>query len=158
MKPYKYTICFIKRGEEILLLNREQSSWMGCWNGVGGRFEDGETPKECILREVLEETNITLDEVRDCGIVTWIIDGIDKGGMHIYLAELADDFTYTTPIKMDEGILDWKKMEWIMHPENYGIAENVPKFLPAMLYDEKRYEHRCVWDDGRILSVEAKEI
>lgn len=35
MDKLKYTICFIKRGDEILLLNREKSSWMGSWNGVG---------------------------------------------------------------------------------------------------------------------------
>ncbi|MCK5130449.1 MAG: NUDIX domain-containing protein, partial [Clostridiales bacterium] len=50
MMNYKYTICFIKRNDEILLLNRENDSWMGCWNGVGGRLEDGESPTECILR------------------------------------------------------------------------------------------------------------
>ena len=50
----KYTLCFIRRGDEILMLNREKPSWMGMWNGVGGRMEANETPKECILREVWE--------------------------------------------------------------------------------------------------------
>lgn len=52
----KYTICFIKRADNILLLNREKPGWMGSWNGVGGKIETGETPIECILREIYEET------------------------------------------------------------------------------------------------------
>lgn len=155
---FKYTICFIKRSEEVLLLNREKPGWMGCWNGVGGRFEEGETPRECILREVFEETGIRLDDVCDKGVVTWEVDGEDRGGMHIYLAELDEDFDFDTPRKMDEGILDWKKLDWIYHPKNQGVAENIPMFLPIMINEDKRYDHFCVWKGDKMLSVEPKEI
>lgn len=40
---YSFTICFIKQGNNILLLNRESPEWMGIWNGVGGKLEEGET-------------------------------------------------------------------------------------------------------------------
>lgn len=36
---YQYTLCFIERGDAILLLNRQKAPWMGCWNGVGGKIE-----------------------------------------------------------------------------------------------------------------------
>ncbi len=48
---YKYTICFIKKGKKILLLNRNKKPNMGMWNGVGGKIEDNETPYEGIIRE-----------------------------------------------------------------------------------------------------------
>jgi len=40
----EFTICFLKKGDQILLLNRDFSEWMGAWNGVGGKIERNETP------------------------------------------------------------------------------------------------------------------
>jgi hypothetical protein len=53
----KYNICFVKRGDEILLLNREKASWMGCWNGIGGKLEPMETPREAMIRFMLNDTH-----------------------------------------------------------------------------------------------------
>jgi 8-oxo-dGTP diphosphatase len=63
LKMLKYTICFIKRKDEILLLNRNKKPNMGLWNGVGGKIETGETPFEGIIRETWEETGLLLKEV-----------------------------------------------------------------------------------------------
>ena len=60
---YKYTICFIRKGNEILLLNRNKKPNMGMWNGVGGKIEENETPYKGIIRETLEETGIELPSV-----------------------------------------------------------------------------------------------
>ena len=60
---YKYTICFIRKSDKILLLNRNKKPNMGMWNGVGGKIEDNETPYEGIIRETLEETGIDLPSV-----------------------------------------------------------------------------------------------
>ena len=128
------------------MLNRQNTSWMGSWNGVGGRIDDGETPKECILREVFEETGIELAAVRDCGVVTWDADGKDFGGMHIFLAELSEAFDYPTPRGTEEGILDWKRTDWLFHPENTGIIKNIQRFLPKMLSEAKRYKFHCVYE------------
>lgn len=54
----EYTICFLKQGDKILLLNREKPQWMGAWNGVGGKIEQGETPLVSALREIKEETGL----------------------------------------------------------------------------------------------------
>ena len=148
MKRLDFTLCFIKRGDEILLINRDKSPWFGRWNGVGGKIEDGEDPKDAIHREVYEETLIKLTDVKDCGIVTWNVDGEDRGGMHIYLAEVSEDFSYDTPRKMPEGILDWKSVDWILDDSNTGIVENIQKFLPYMLYENARYHHHCVFENN----------
>ncbi len=142
----KYTLCFIKRGDEILMLNRNYPTWMGSWNGVGGRMEDGESPKECILREVFEETGIKLSDARDCGALTWRSEGNGPGGSHLFLAEVPKEFHYDTPRGMEEGILDWKKTSWIYHPENTGVIKNIQRFLPIMINDKRRYNHACVYE------------
>ncbi|RDW17587.1 DNA mismatch repair protein MutT [Oceanobacillus arenosus] len=146
----KYTICFIKRGNEILLLNREKSSWMGRWNGVGGKLEAEETPMECILREIKEETGIEVAKVAYKGTVTWGDVNASSGGMYAFVAEIPENYSYHTPLKTDEGILDWKKIDWILHPENEGIA-NLKYYLDTMLEDSRTYEHHFVYEGGRVL-------
>lgn len=157
MDKLKYTICFIKRDDEILLLNREKPSWMGSWNGVGGKFEEGETPRECVLREVYEETNIKLKDVQLKGVVTWNVDGIKNGGMYLFMQEVPQNFNYKVPIKTREGILDWKKVDWIINPENTGVAHNLPKFLPKMLNDTGIFQYHCVFKEDVLLEVKISE-
>lgn len=142
----KFTICFIKRGNSILLLNRETPAWMGMWNGVGGKLEDGETPTECIIREIKEETGIQLTEATFKGVVTWqATDGTGAGGMYAFIAEVPEDYTYETPVRHEEGILDWKDLDWVLHPDNVGVC-NLQYFLPTLFNDDANYEHRFVYD------------
>lgn len=150
-----FTICFIKRGNDILLLNRERSSWMGMWNGVGGKLEKDETPRSCIIREIKEETGITVTDVEYKGNVTWkSADDSYEGGMYAYIANLAESYEYDTPLKMDEGILDWKKIDWILHPENTGVA-NLKYFLPLMLSDDRPYNHCFVYDNDEVQDFQS---
>lgn len=146
----KYTICFIKRGHEILMLNRESAQWMGMWNGVGGKLEMGETPLACILREVKEETGILLTDVEYKGNVTWEVHDSNSDGMYLFIAELPERYEYPTPIKMEEGILDWKSIDWLLHPENMGVA-NLKYFLPLMLNDQGVYDHRFVYEGDEVI-------
>jgi ADP-ribose pyrophosphatase len=154
----KFTICFIKQGDHILLLNREKPSWMGAWNGVGGKLEPNETPRESILREVKEETGIVLDSIDFKGVVTWFVGGTWTGGMYAYIVELPSDYRYETPRKTDEGILDWKDMQWILHPENRGIVTNIPKFIGKLIHDPRCFEHRCFYQDGQLVQYECMQI
>jgi len=157
MDKLKYTICFIKKENEILLLNREKPSWMGSWNGVGGKFQDGETPRDCILREVYEETNIRLHDVQFKGVVTWDTDEGKIQGMYLFMQELPQDYEYKVPIKTREGILDWKKVDWIMNPQNTGVAHNLPGFLPNMLNNKGIFQYHCVFKNGILLNIKMTE-
>ncbi|OMF21461.1 DNA mismatch repair protein MutT [Paenibacillus sp. FSL H8-0548] len=154
----KYNICFVKRGNEILLLNRERSSWMGCWNGIGGKLDSQETPREAMIREMVEETGIEEYDLHFKGLVTWSGDDFDFGGMYAYVAEVPENIEYATPKKMDEGILDWKKLEWIMDSNNVGIVSNIRLTLPYMLKEKGCYDHHCRYENGVLMEVLHKEI
>lgn len=91
------------------------------------KIEKGETPEECILREVLEETSIRLQNVEYKGVVTWVKDGIFSGGMYAFVADILKIFLYNT--KKSKGrILDWKNISWILDSKNTGVALNLPMF------------------------------
>jgi len=156
---YKHTLCFIKRNEEILMLNREYDPVKGLWNGVGGKIEKGETPLENAIREIKEETNIDVEQnqIQFKGIIKWE-DSSYSGGIYVYLVELPYEFTYDTPKKVSEGILDWKNVSWILSDFNYGVGEMIPKFLFEVLNNEALLEHTCVLSNHKLLSYEFKAL
>lgn len=148
----KYNLCLIRQGSKILLLNREKPTWMGCWNGVGGKLEQEEQPRASILREIGEETGLELYELSFKGLITWsMTDGSGFGGLYLYLANLPEDYVYETPIKTDEGILDWKEIDWILHPENLGVASNIPPCLEKILYEQNCYNHHSVYQGNTMV-------
>lgn len=125
----KYTLGFIvSESNEVLMLNRQKAPWMGRWNGVGGKLDPHETPYQCIVRETYEETGLHVPQYQDRGTMRWMRNGSDLGGVHIFSAEVlkAEMDSYKTPrCHCHEGILDWKHMDWLLHPENTGIVDNV---------------------------------
>lgn len=92
------------------MLNREFAPAKEIWNGVGGKVKNNETPLECVIREVQEETDIDISsfQIEFKGIVTWKVDNAYSDGMYVFLVDIPDDYSYPTPKKTDEGILDWK--------------------------------------------------
>lgn len=150
-----YTNCFIKQNNNIIMLNRVFEPNMGLWNGVGGKIEEGETPLQCVLREVVEETGLLIDHAEFKGIVTWKGEGLSEGGMYVYKAELTDSIRYETPIMTDEGILHWKSIEWVLDPKNSGIVSNIHYFLPSLLYQQNCYQFDCVYSEGFLQDVKT---
>ena len=80
------SLCYIERGGQYLMLHRvkkEHDENEGKWIGVGGKFEQGESPEECMQREMLEETGLTAVSWRYRGIVTFVSDewGTDAAAM-----------------------------------------------------------------------------
>ncbi|MDO9629097.1 MAG: 8-oxo-dGTP diphosphatase [Acholeplasmataceae bacterium] len=157
---YNYTLGFIKRKDEILLVNREKKPWKGSWNGVGGKINNHEEILVCIIREVEEETGIKVlsTQIEDKGYLTWNSFDANGNGLHIFLIHLPDDFIYPTPILTNEGILDWKKIEWINDFDNYGVAHNIPYFLPTVLEESDRYHYHCTFSERALISVTKEKI
>ena len=76
----------------------------GKWNGLGGKLENGESPEECVIREVYEESGIIIKKPTLRGIMTFPkFDGIDDWLVFLYTAT---DFTGNL-IESDEGVLEW---------------------------------------------------
>ena len=83
------TLCYLERGDEYLMLHRVKKDHdvnQGKWIGVGGKFQDGESPEDCVLRECLEETGLTLTEYRYRGLVTFVSDQAPTEYMHLFTA------------------------------------------------------------------------
>lgn len=133
MARYKYTLGFIRSDSgHVLFLNRQKAPWMGRWNGVGGKLDADELPYDCIVRETEEETGLHLPQYEDRGVMRWVKDGNDLGGVHIFTAQVSDDFRekYETPrCHCHEGILDWKPLDWLLHEDNSGVVDNVKIML-----------------------------
>jgi 8-oxo-dGTP diphosphatase len=146
----KYTICFIKKDNEILLLNRNKKPNMGLWNGVGGKIELNESAYDSVMRETFEETGIILEEAVFAGNVIWKSSNGELG-MHVFLANFPKGSSIHTPIKVDEGVLDWKEIEWIFSPDNNGVVSNIHLFLPKMLRGEWGLEHKFIYENGQIV-------
>ena len=100
------TLCYIEHEEQYLMLHRVSKKHdinKGKWIGVGGHFEKGESPEECLLREVKEETGLTLTSFQFRGLITFIYNNEEAEYMCLYTA---DDFE-GTQIACDEGVLKW---------------------------------------------------
>ena len=102
------TLCYLETEEQYLMLHRtkkEQDENKDKWIGVGGKFEYGESPEDCLLREVKEETGYTLRSWRFRGIVTFVYGEDTVEYMHLYTADKWDG----TPVTCTEGDLEWVK-------------------------------------------------
>ena len=83
------TLCYIEQDDKYLMLHRvkkEHDENHDKWIGVGGKFEDGESPEDCLLREVKEETGLTLKTFSYRGIVTFVSDKYGTEYMHLFTA------------------------------------------------------------------------
>ena len=100
------TLCYLERGNEYLMLHRVKKAHdlnHDKWIGVGGKFQEGESPEERILRETWEETGLTLTEYRYRGLVTFVSDQAPTEYMHLFTAT-----GWTgSPHPCDEGELAW---------------------------------------------------
>lgn len=136
------TLIYIERGGSYLMLHRtkkENDCNHDKWIGIGGKFERGESPEECMLREAKEETGLTLTSYRYRGIVTFVSDRWEPEYMHLFTA---DDFTGTLRT-CDEGELAWiRKSDLLALPAWEGdriflrlLDEDVPFFSLKLRYD-----------------------
>lgn len=152
---YTYTLGFIKRKHELLMINREKAPWLGAWNGLGGKRLPNESPMDCIIREIKEEAHIVVTEehIKACGYLTWNSFDVHGKGLYLFVIEVDDDFIYPTPIQTREGILDWKHIDWIMNAQNTGIAHNIPYFIEKILYDEQIYHFHCTFENNQLIEV-----
>ena len=106
LKMRNTTLCYIEQNGRYLMLHRvkkDQDLNRDKWIGIGGKFESGESPENCLLREVEEETGLQLDSWRYCGIVTFVSEEWGTEYMHLFHS----DSFHGTLRECGEGVLEW---------------------------------------------------
>lgn len=138
------TLCYIEKDGRTLMLHRVKKKNdinHDKWLGVGGKFEYGESPEECMLREVYEETGLSLTQWAYRGIVTFVSQDWCEY-MHLFIAS---EFTGEICV-CDEGTLEWIETDKLTQlPIWEGdkvflrlLKEKGPFFSLKLVYDEER--------------------
>lgn len=129
------TLCYIEQEGKYLMLHRVKKHHdinAGKWIGVGGHVKNGETPEECLLREVKEETGLVLTAYRLRGLVTFLSDACEPELMCVFTADAFDG----EMIECDEGELAWvDKSEVLALPTWEGDRV----FLERLLSGDERF-------------------
>lgn len=145
------TLCYIEKNGCYLLLHRikkEHDLNRDKWIGVGGKFEENESPEECLLREVREETGLTLTDYRYCGIVTFVSDRWEGEYMHLFHAEGFEG----SITACEEGTLEWIPVaEFSRLPQWEGdriflqlMQERVPFFSLKLCYSGEKLTYAAL--------------
>lgn len=139
------TLCYVEQGDKVLMMHRikkKNDLNQDKWIGIGGKFEQNESPEECLLREAWEETGLTLTDYQYRGIVTFVSDRWETEYMHLFTAT-----GWTGELKeCDEGVLEWitwEKFRFLPQWEGDKIflrllAENAPFFSLKLRYEGER--------------------
>ena len=105
------TLCYIEKDGSYLMLHRikkENDENKDKWIGIGGKMEDGESPFDCIRREITEETALIADKLYYRGIITFVSDLYGTEYMHLFVCK---DFHGTLQSCCEEGVPEWIKIE-----------------------------------------------
>ena len=100
------TLCYVEKDDAYLMMHRiskKQEVNKDKWIGIGGHFEPGESPEECLLREAYEETGLTLTSYRFRGIVTFTQENYGTEYMCLYTADAYEGMMHES----EEGVLEW---------------------------------------------------
>ena len=151
------TLCYIEQNGKYLMLHRIKKANdvnQDKWIGIGGKFEDKESPEDCVLRETYEETGLSLKNVRYRGIVTFISDRYETEWMHLFTA---DQFSGTIK-ECNEGVLEWiEKDKLFSLPIWEGdkiflrlLDENIPFFSLKLTYEGDQLREAVL--NGEVIS------
>lgn len=135
------TLIYIEKNSKYLMLHRtkkENDINRDKWIGIGGHFEEAESPEDCVKREVMEETGLTLNSMEYRGIVTFVSDDNFTEFMHLFWS---DDFSGNIK-ECNEGELEWvekSRMKELPHWEGDEIfldllEKRVPFFSLKLVY------------------------
>lgn len=136
------TLCYIENDGKYLMLHRtvkENDVNKDKWIGVGGHFEQDESPEECVLREVKEETGYTLTSYRLRGLVTFI----SGNGVTEYMSLFTADGFEGEQTACDEGELEWIEKSRV---QSLNIWEGDKIFFRLLEEREEFFSLKLVYD------------
>lgn len=145
------TLCYIEWDGKYLMLHRtvkKNDVNKDKWIGVGGHFEQDESPEECLLREVKEETGYTLTSYRYRGIVTFV----SGSGVTEYMSLFTADGFEGEPCACDEGELEWVEKNKI---GELNLWEGDKIFFRLLEEDRDFFSLKLVYDgkDGLVYAA-----
>ena len=142
VKSEHTTLCYIVKDGKVLMMLRNKKKEdinKNKWIGVGGHFEYAESPDECLLREVKEETGLMLISYKARGIVTFCYKDVVEY-MHLYTADKFEGEL----ISCDEGELSWVEEDKVM---DLNIWEGDRIFLKLLIEDTGYFSLKLIYDD-----------
>lgn len=146
------TLCYIEQDECYLMLHRtkkEKDENHDKWIGVGGKFEEGESPEECLLREVKEETGLTLTRYQFRGIIIFVSDEWGTEYMHLFTAD-----TYKGILKeCEEGELVWVPKKQI---NNLTLWEGDKVFLQLLNEKHNFFTLKLRYEGEKLVENQVK--
>ena len=138
------TLCYIEKDGKYLMLHRtvkKNDVNKDKWIGVGGHFELDESPEECVLREVKEETGYTLTSYQFRGLVTFI----SGNGVTEYMSLFTADGFEGEPVSCNEGVREWVNKEEVL---KLNIWEGDKVFFKLLNEREEFFSLKLVYDGG----------
>ena len=150
------TLCYIERDGKYLMLHRvkkENDLNHDKWIGIGGKFEDKESPEDCILREALEETGLYLINPSYRGLVTFVSNRWETEYMHLFLCK---NFQGEL-ISCDEGELEWVPIDQLF---TLPLWEGDRIFLDLLQQDLPFFSLKLIYQDEKLLcaTLNGKEL
>lgn len=145
------SLVYIEKDESYLMLHRNKKkndANNSKWIGVGGHFEEKESPEDCMLREVFEETNLTLTKYRYRGIVTFVSDEYETEFMHLFTgSEFEGELK-----ECSEGDLEWVPKEEVF---NLNLWEGDREFLRLLMEDAGFFTMKLVYRGDQLVDVSS---
>lgn len=145
------TLCYIEKDNSYLMLYRnkkELDQSQGKWLGIGGKLEEGESPEDCVLREVYEETGLKLKSYESRGVITFISDVWEDELMFIFTAT---EFEGEILESCSEGDLAWVNKAEIM---NLSLWEGDRYFLQDLIDGKKLVNMKLTYEGDSLVSCE----
>lgn len=147
------TLCYIEKDDSYLMIHRNKKQ-NDCnkdkWIGIGGKFEEGESPEECCVREVKEETGLVLNSFEYRGIVTFVSK--EQNEIYYELMHLfwSDDFSGDVNFsECNEGDLEWVKKEQMNNLPHWQGDE---LFLDLISKKSPFFSLKLVYEKGKLIN------
>ena len=156
MRSPMTTLCYIENEDSYLMLHRiskKNDVNKDKWIGIGGHFEEGESPEECLLREAMEETGLRLTSWRFRGLVTFISDKWPVEYMCLYTADGYEGSLYDEHGGMrecNEGVLAWVKKSEL---ESLSLWEGDKIFLRLLAQDIPFFSLKLRYEGERLMEA-----
>lgn len=145
------TLCYVKRDGHTLMIHRNKRPndiHEGKWNGLGGKFEAGESPEDCVIREIGEESGLTIRAPHLHGILTFTNFKGNDWYVFVYTAE---NFTGELLEDVPEGKLEWIRDDEILH---LPLWDSDQVFLP-WIAQEKFFSGKFNYDGEKFVNHEV---